>query len=49
MDLEARDRWFAQAIVTSPAMFRPTAGAGSLYWMSARDSPGQFLDGGKTY
>ena len=49
MDLEARDRWFAQAIVTSPAMFRRTAGAGSLYWMSTRDSSGSFLDGGKNY
>ncbi|MGY4253525.1 hypothetical protein ACVI1L_000593 [Bradyrhizobium sp. USDA 4516] len=49
MDLEARDRWFAQAIVTSPAMFRRTAGAGSLYWMSVRDNNGAFLDGGKNY
>src|SRR5262247_675555 len=49
IDLEARDRWFAQAIVTSPAMFRRTAGAGSLYWMSARDSAGAFLDGGQSY
>ena len=49
IDLEARDRWFAQAIVTSPAMFRRTAGAGSLYWMSVRDSNGEFLDGGKNY
>ena len=49
IDLEARDRWFAQAIVTSPAMFRRTAGAGSLYWMGARDTTGAFLDGGKTY
>jgi hypothetical protein len=49
IDLEARNRWFAQAIVTSPAMFRRTPGAGSLYWMSARDKSGAFLDGGKTY
>ena len=49
MDLEARDRWFAQAIVTSPAMFRRTAGAGSLYWLAARDAMGAYLDGGKTY
>lgn len=48
-DLEARDRWFAQAIVTSPAMFRRSAGAGSLYWLSARDATGAYLDGGKTY
>jgi hypothetical protein len=49
IDLEARDRWFAQAIVTSPAMFRRTAGAGSLYWMSVRDSSNAFLDGGRNY
>jgi hypothetical protein len=49
LDLEARDRWFAQAIVTSPAMFRRNAGAGSLYWLSARDKTGAFLDGGRNY
>ncbi|MGH6882048.1 MAG: DUF1214 domain-containing protein, partial [Hypericibacter sp.] len=49
IDLEARDRWFAQAIVTSPAMFRRTAGAGSLYWLAARDGTGAYLDGGKSY
>jgi len=49
IDLEARDRWFAQAIVTSPAMFRRTPGAGSLYWLAARDGSGAYLDGGKTY
>lgn len=49
IDLEARDRWFAQAIVTSPAMFRRSAGAGSLYWLGARDASGAYLDGGKTY
>jgi hypothetical protein len=49
IDLEARDRWFAQAIVTSPAMFRRTPGAGSLYWLAARDETGAYLDGGKGY
>lgn len=49
LDLEARDRWFAQAIVTSPAMFRRTAGAGSLYWLSSMDASGAYLDGGKSY
>ena len=49
VDLKARDRWFIQAIVTSPAMFRRSAGAGSLYWLGVRDSTGTFLDGGKTY
>jgi hypothetical protein len=49
MDLQARDRWFAQAIVASPAMFRREAGAGSLYWLGMHDASGKFLDGGKTY
>jgi hypothetical protein len=49
IDLEARDRWFTQAIVTSPAMFRRTKGAGSLYWLGHRDTTGAYLDGGKTY
>jgi hypothetical protein len=49
LDLEARDRWFAQAIVTSPAMFRRKAGSGSLYWLGHRDSTGAYLDGGKSY
>lgn len=49
IDLDARDRWFAQAIVTSPAMFRRDPGAGSLYWLGARDAAGAWLDGGKHY
>lgn len=49
IDLEARDRWFAQAIVTSPAMFRRTPGAGSLYWLCTRDKTNAYLDGGKRY
>lgn len=49
IDVEARDRWFAQAIVASPAMFRRTSGAGSLYWLGLRDKSGAYLDGGKTY
>jgi hypothetical protein len=49
LDLEARDRWFAQAILTSPAMFRRKEGAGSLYWLGLRDKTGAYLDGGKTY
>jgi hypothetical protein len=49
LDLEARDRWFAQAIVTSPAMFRRVEGAGSLYWLAARDDKGGYLDGGRNY
>lgn len=49
LDLEARDRWFGQAIVASPAMFRRKPGAGSLYWLGHRDAAGGFVDGGKSY
>jgi hypothetical protein len=49
VDLEARDRWFAQAILTSPAMFRRRKGAGSLYWLGHRDATGAYVDGGTTY
>ncbi len=49
IDLEARDRWFAQAIVTSPAMFCRSIGAGSLYWLGDRDAKGAFVNGAKTY
>ncbi|NMM88305.1 hypothetical protein B2J88_28815 [Rhodococcus sp. SRB_17] len=49
IDLEARDRWFAQAIVASPAMFRRVEGSGSLYWLAARDNSGTYLDGGRDY
>jgi hypothetical protein len=48
-DLDARTKWFYQAQIESPAMFRRTAAAGSLYWLGTRDSSGAFLDGGKTY
>ncbi|OYD69362.1 DUF1214 domain-containing protein [Rhodococcus sp. OK302] len=49
IDLEARDRWFVQAIVASPAMFRRVEGSGSLYWLAARDNSGTYLDGGRDY
>ncbi len=49
LDTDARDRWFIQATLTSPAMFRRSAGAGSLYWLGARDTSGAFLDGSNTY
>jgi heat shock protein HslJ len=48
-DLEAREKWFYQAILESPAMFRRDPGAGSLYWLGLRDNSGAYLDGGKTY
>jgi hypothetical protein len=49
LDVEAKDRWFAQAIVASPAMFRREVGAGSLYWLAHRDADGEYLDGRRTY
>lgn len=48
-DLEAREKWFYQAIGASPAMFRRDAQAGSLYWLGLRDASGSYLDGGKRY
>lgn len=48
-DLDARETWFYQAIATSPAMFRRAAGGGSLYWFSARDATGAYLDGARSY
>ncbi len=48
-DLEARTKWFYQAQIESPAMFRRTAAAGSLYWLGTRDGTGAFVDGAKTY
>ncbi len=49
VDLDARDRWFIQAIISSPAMFARTPGAGSLYWLGLRDKRGAYLDGGRSY
>jgi hypothetical protein len=49
IDLDARDRWFSQAVGASPKMVLRTAGAGSLYWLGLRDKDGAYLDGGKSY
>jgi|SRR5689334_3732091 len=48
-DLEAREKWFYQAVVESPAMFRREPGAGSLCWLSAHDKTGAYLDGSMRY
>ena len=48
-DLEAREKWFYQAVIESPAMFRRDPGAGSLYWLATRDAAGAYLDGATTY
>lgn len=49
LDLEARDRWFHQATVASPSMFRRGVGCASLDFLATRDATGQFLDGGREY
>jgi hypothetical protein len=49
VDLDAREKWFFQAVGVSPAMFRRTPGTGSLHWLGVRDETGAYLDGGKTY
>jgi len=48
-DNYARQKWFYQAQVESPAMFSRSPGAGSLYWLGLRDKSGAYLDGGKPY
>lgn len=48
-DLDAREKWFYQAEIESPAMFRRSAGSGSLYWLGLRNRAGSYLDGNKTY
>jgi hypothetical protein len=48
-DLEAREKWFKQAQMESPAMFARKPGAGSLYWLSARETSGAYLEGARTY
>ena len=49
IDLHAREKWFYQAIVASPAMFRRSVDAGLFYWLGSRDADGVFLDGGRRY
>jgi hypothetical protein len=41
--------WGYQAIGASPAMFRRSAGAGSLYWLGHRDRTGAYLNGSHGY
>ncbi len=49
LDVEAREKWFYQAIGASPAMFRRDVEAGSLYWLGLRDSKEAYLDGARHY
>jgi hypothetical protein len=49
MNEYARDRYFYQAIVMSPAMLKRDPSAGSLYWGAFHDSASHMFDGAKTY
>jgi hypothetical protein len=49
LDVDARTKWFYQAIGASPAMFRRDAQAGSLYLLGLRDKAGTYVDGGQSY
>jgi len=40
-DVYARQKWFYQAQIESPAMFARAPGAGSLYWLCTRDGMGR--------
>ena len=47
--LSVRERWFYQATLETPAMFRHSEGSGSLYWLANVDDQGTPLDGANTY
>ena len=49
LHLAVRERWFYQATLETPAMFRHAEGAGSLYWLANVDADGAQLDGGTSY
>jgi len=48
-DLEARTNYYFQASMAQPAMKTKAIGKGSQYLRSARDSGGEWLDGGNLY
>lgn len=47
--LSVRERWFYQATLETPKMFRHSEGSGSLYWLGNLDVAGDALDGGNQY
>jgi len=49
LDSDKRVLWLYNATGVTPAMSTPKAGTGSVYPMAARDSEGNYLDGGNTY
>ena len=49
LHLSVRERWFYQATLETPAMFRHSEGSGSLYWLANVDADGAPLDGANSY
>ncbi|MEU8900402.1 DUF1254 domain-containing protein [Nocardia sp. NPDC048505] len=49
LHLSVRERWFYQATLETPAMFRHSEGAGSIYWLANVDAQGAPLDGAHSY
>jgi hypothetical protein len=49
LDSDKRVLWLYNATGVTPAMSTPQVGTGSVYPMVARDSDGNYLDGGNTY
>lgn len=49
LDSDRRVLWLYNATGVTPAMSTPQVGTGSVYPTVARDSKGEYLDGGKTY
>lgn len=47
--LSVRERWFYQATLETPKMFKHAKGSGSLYWLGNLDDRGEALDGGRSY
>jgi hypothetical protein len=49
VDVDAREKWFFQAVGVSPVMMRRDVRGRSVYWLGTRDASGAYLDGGKSY
>lgn len=49
LDIQARDRWFFQALCTSRGSLSHDANAGPICLLATHDAEGTYLDGGSTY
>jgi len=49
LDVQARDRWFFQALCASKASLSHADGAGSICLLTTHDATGEYLDGGRNY